>query len=168
MAKQELVGTIRDRYQHSSKKDKGRILDEFIRKHGIRLLGGTADTDGKQFTGRRIYDEAVRDAVIVVWEASDRICEKMLNAALPNLVDSIERHWHLSLDPAVGERLLSASAATLDRLLEPIISTAVSRRRRRLRPTMRRQITVRTYSDCNQPPPGFLEIDLVAHCGGPC
>ena len=50
MAKQELVATIRDRYQQASKKDKGRILDEFTaitgyhRKHGIRLLSGTAST----------------------------------------------------------------------------------------------------------------------------
>ena len=45
MAKQELLDTIRDRYRSSPKKDKTRILDEFIavtghhRKHGIRLLG---------------------------------------------------------------------------------------------------------------------------------
>ena len=45
MAKQELLETIRDRYQASSRKEKSRILDEFIavtghhRKHGIRLLG---------------------------------------------------------------------------------------------------------------------------------
>ena len=48
MAKQELVATIRDRYQQSSKKEKGRILDEFTaitghhRKHGIRLLSQPA------------------------------------------------------------------------------------------------------------------------------
>ena len=24
-----------------------------------------------------------------------------------------------------------------------------------------------TYDDWDRPPPGFLEIDLVAHCGGP-
>ncbi len=30
MAKQELLATIRDRYRISSKKDKSRILDEFI------------------------------------------------------------------------------------------------------------------------------------------
>ena len=47
MAKQELVATIRDRYQQASKKDKRRILDELTaitghsRKHGIRLLRGT-------------------------------------------------------------------------------------------------------------------------------
>ena len=45
MAKQELLATIRDRYRASSKREKSRILDEFIavtghhRKHGIRLLG---------------------------------------------------------------------------------------------------------------------------------
>ena len=44
MAKQELLATIRDRYWASSRKDKSRVLDEFIavtghhRKHGIRLL----------------------------------------------------------------------------------------------------------------------------------
>ena len=65
MAKQELVATIRDRYRQSSKKDKGRILDEFTaitghhRKHGIRLLSETADNQGKQVVGRRIYDEGV-------------------------------------------------------------------------------------------------------------
>ena len=172
MAKQELVTTIRDRYQQASKKDKGRILDEFTaitghhRKHGIRLLSETADNQGKQVVGRRIYDEAVREGVIVVWEASDRICGKRLKAALPNLVNSMERHGHLSLDPLVREHLLSASAATLDRLLKPIRPTAGSRRRRKRRPYMGSQVPVRTYNDWNWPPPGFLEIDLVAHWGG--
>ena len=123
MAKQELLATIRDRYRASSKKAKGRILDEFIavtghhRKHGIRLLGQSGD-DGEQQPaakkGRRIYDEAVRQAVIVVWEAADRVCGKRLKAALPHLVESMERHGHLDLDPGVRQRLLAASAATLD------------------------------------------------------
>ena len=33
----------------------------------------------------------------MVWEASDRICGKRLKAALPNLVNSMERHGHLSI-----------------------------------------------------------------------
>ena len=53
MAKQELLATIRDHYRESSKKDKGRILDDFIavaghhRKHGIRLLGQSGDAGEK-------------------------------------------------------------------------------------------------------------------------
>ena len=55
--------------------------------------------------------------MIVVWEAADRICGKRLKAALPHLVESMERHGHLDLDLGVRQRLLSASATTLDRLL---------------------------------------------------
>ena len=106
------------------------------RKHGIRLLGQSGD-DGEQQPaakkGRRIYDEAVRQALIVVWEAADRICGKRLKAALPHLVESMERHGHLDLDPGVRQRLLAASAATLDRLLQAIRTPASRRLRRRRR-----------------------------------
>ena len=128
MAKRELLATLRDRYRSSSRKDKGRILDEFIaitghhRKHGIRLLSQLEEDEEAPgpIRGRRIYDEAVREAAIVIWEAADRICGKCLKAALPHPVESTECHGHLDLDPEVQERLLAASAATLDRLLKPI------------------------------------------------
>ena len=81
MAKQELLDTIRDRYRSSTKKDKTRILDGFIavtghhRKHGIRLLGKLDDRRDTTHAvpGRRLYDEAVREAVIVIWEAADPV-----------------------------------------------------------------------------------------------
>ena len=96
MAKRELLATIRDRYLASSQKDKGRILDEFIsvtghhRKHGIRLWGQSDDGGDQPPTvrGWRIYDEAVGEAVVVVWEAADRICGKRLKAALSHLMES--------------------------------------------------------------------------------
>ena len=77
-----MLVTLRDRYRSSSKKDKSRILDEFIavtghhRKHGIRLLGQLDEDDEvpRQARGQRIYDEAVSEVVIVIWEAADRIC----------------------------------------------------------------------------------------------
>ena len=94
MAKRELLATLRDRYRSSSKKDKGRILDEFMeitghhRKHGIRL-SEQPDADEEApgpIPGRRIYDERVRvrEAVIVIWEAADRISGKRLKAAMPH------------------------------------------------------------------------------------
>ena len=182
MAKQELLATIRDRYRASSKKDKpnnkSRILDEFIavtghhRKHGIRLLGQSGNDWEQQPAvkrSRRIYDAAVGEALIVVWEAADRICGKRLQAALPHLVESMERHGHLDLDPQVRQRLLTASAATLDRLLQPIRTPAARRLRRRRQQSLGRNIPVRTFADLrhwNAPPPGHLEIDLVVHHGG--
>ena len=55
-------------------------------------------------------------------------------------------HGLLALDPEVRDRLLAASAATLDRLLKPIRPVAGSRRKRRRRQSMGKRIPVRTYS----------------------
>ncbi len=59
-----------------------------------------ADQPDKRI-GRRIYDESVREVLIVVWETADRICGKRLKAVLPSLVESMERHGHLRLEDEV-------------------------------------------------------------------
>ena len=66
---------------------------------------------------RRIYSEAVREALIVLWEAADRICGKRLKAILPGLISALERNGHLAVDPIVRQHLLAVSLATIDRLL---------------------------------------------------
>ena len=121
-------------------------------------MGQSGDTDDKvpEVKGGRIYDEAVREAGILVWEASDRICDKRLKAALPHLVESMERHGHLDLAPEVRERLLAASAATLDRPLKPVRATVASWRKRRRNRQRGRHIPVRTQTthygdDWNKP-----------------
>jgi Integrase core domain len=171
--KLDLLEALRWRYHQSSKKHKGRILDEFVavsgyhRKHAVRLLvsqGRPKETG--QTRSRRIYDEAVKEAMIVAWEAADRICGKRLKAILPDLIDAMERHGHLELDPVVRTRLLAASAATIGRLLAPIRSHAVGRRKRRKRPKMSKKVPTRTFADWDKPTPGLFEIDFVVHCGG--
>ena len=169
----EVLEAIRGRYIEASKRDKTRMLDEFValtgchRKHAVRLLGQSDEHVEREVPkGRRIYDEAVRQALVVVWEASDRICGKRLKAALPSMVESLERHGHLDLDPGVRERLFSASASTIDRLLRPVRQSAGSRRRLKRRRRMGSRVPVRTFMDWNEPSPGYLEIDLVAHGGG--
>ena len=171
--RKELLGALRQRYKKASKNDKTRILDEFValsgyhRKHAVRLLSGQNDQyPAKPNYSRRIYNEAVVEALIVTWEAADRICGKRLKAVLPNLVEAMERHGHLKLNPEVRQRLLAASASTIDRLLQPVRKKARPRKKRHTEPKVRNQIPVRTFGDWDVPPPGFLEIDFVVHCGG--
>src|SRR5260370_25472685 len=57
------------------------------------------------------------------------------------------------------------SAATIDRLLRAPRNATRTRKRRRVTPEIRRRIGVRTFADWNEPPPGSMEMDLVAHCG---
>lgn len=174
--KEELLGTLRQRYAAGTKADKGRILDEFMavagchRKHAVRLLGATVGEDAAEqrtpAVGRRVYDDAVKEALIVVWEASDRICGKRLKAVLPEFVAALERHGHLQLDPEVRTRLLRVSAATIDRMLAPIRRKAKGRPRRRATKKASKKVAVRTFADWQNPVPGYLEVDFVAHCGG--
>ncbi len=174
--RKELLEAMSRRYRESSKMDKTRILDEFVaitgyhRKHGVRLLNQPCDIEVKavqdgRVCSRRVYDEAVKEALTVMWEASDRICGKRLKAIMPELLDAMERHGHLSLDPEVRSRVLRVSAATIDRLLKPIRSRAQSRRKRRRSKKVSKAVPVRTFADWGQPDPGYLEIDFVVHCG---
>jgi hypothetical protein len=174
-ARQEVVLAVRERYREASGPDQQRILDEFVavtgyhRKHAIRVLALNISGSQAQRQARpRLYDEAVREALILLWEASDRVCGKRLAALVPILIDSLERHGHLQLDLTVRFRLLSASPATIDRLLAPARAAVrgLIRRRKPAGPLLRRSIPIRTFGDWGNPKPGFLETDLVAHCGG--
>jgi hypothetical protein len=169
----ELLAVVAARYRSGTRTEKTRIADEFAavtgfhRKHVLRLLRtGPTDRRAASRPARRIYDEAVRDALIVLWEASDRICGKRLKALIPTLVPAMERHGHLALAPEIRASLLTVSAATIDRTLRPQRERSGVRRQRRGPPSsIRRSIPVRTFSDWNDPPPGFVEADLVAHSG---
>jgi hypothetical protein len=85
---------------------------------------------------------------------------------LPTLVEALERHEHLHLTEECRSQLLSMSAATADRLLR----SQRKRGQRGLSATragtlLKQQIPIRTFEEWEETRPGFLEADLVAHCG---
>jgi hypothetical protein len=171
--RKELVAALRDRYARSTKLEKGTMLDEFTavsgyhRKHALRLLKMPAQGVPKAVVmSRRVYDEAVKQALTVVWEAADRICGKRLKAVIPQLVDAMERYGHLVLEGEVRTQLLSVSAATIDRLLLPVRTGAGRRRKKRWRKKISQEIAIKTLDDWRDPLPGYLEIDFVVHGGG--
>ena len=159
--RRELIEAIAGRYHAATRIEKKKILDEFIevtgfhRKHAIRALKRHAGNSTEPAPRARIYDEAAVTALTVLWEAADRICGKRLKESIPTLVDAMERHGHLQLEPEVRSRVLAMSAATMDRVLKPARDMG----------RLRKSIAVRTFSDWNDPPPGFFEMDMVAHCG---
>ena len=176
----------RQRYGGLSAAGKRRLLDEleaitgYHRKSLLRLLHrkaaapaeseGPVDLAALKPHPRRRYGPEAAAALVPLWEASDRLCGKRLAALLPLLVESLEQHGHLNLEPAVREQVLAMSSATIDRLLAPIRTASAAnnwRRPPRAYSAVRRRVPVRTFkgwSDHREP--GWLEIDLVAHCGG--
>jgi hypothetical protein len=109
----------------------------------------------------------VREALIVLWEASDRVCGKRLRALVPVLIEAMERHGHLQLTAEVRSGLQTMSAAAIDRALCQAREPGSRSRRRHAPPSaaIRRSVAVRTFDGWDDPPPGFVEADLVAHSG---
>ena len=172
--RRELLTARQDRYRPATRDQKSRILDEYVavarchRKHAVRLLTTPPSPEPSAETparGTRIYVEAVRAAVIVLWEAADRICGKRLKCLIPNLLDALERHGHLSLDETVRELVLRASPATLDRLLATARNRSPRRKKRKAATKPSRATPIRTFADWDHPAPGFLEMDFVSHGG---
>jgi hypothetical protein len=170
--RRELIEAIAERYHAAGRTQKKQILDEFTkvtgyhRKHAIRALRRESGKRAQPAPRSRVYDEAVHTALTILWETSDRICGKRLKEAIPTLVAAMERYGHLQLEAEVRRLLLAMSAATMDRLLKPVREIGKQGRRRPgINTPLRRSIAVRTFNDWNDPPPGFFEMDMVAHCG---
>ncbi len=168
----ELANAIRDRYATAAHKDKHRILEEFVaatgyhEKSAVRVLNSPPEPKRRQTRQRpSLYDEAARGTLIVLWEVSDRVCGKRLKALLPILLPALERNGHLKLEIEIGCKILSMSAATIDRLLQMPRRTTLTKKPPRIVPEPRRRIKMRTFADWNEPLPGSMEMDLVAHCG---
>lgn len=171
--REELITAVATRYRQGDRGEKAHILDEFVavtgyhRKHAMRLLRtGVREKLLATRPERRIYDEAVRQALVLLWEASDRICGKRLKVLVPILIPAMEQHGRLTLAQNVRAGLMAMSASTIDRVLGPQRERAgAGKRRRPSMSALRRSIPVRTFSDWNDPPPGFVEADLVSHSG---
>ena len=103
--RKELVEALRLRYRSAAFSDRIKILEEFValtcyhRKHAIRVLRvlrGEFSPATEVRLRNRVYDEAVAQALTVLWEAADRVCGKRLKPLIPMLVDAMERHGLLA------------------------------------------------------------------------
>ena len=95
VARKELIQAVGARYRGSPRGDRGAILDEFVavsgyhRKHAIRLLRHSPAPPEIHRAAARRYGDEVRDALIVLWEASDRVCSKRLQPLIPVLLPAL-------------------------------------------------------------------------------
>ena len=86
---------------------------------------------------------------------------------MPELLDRLARDGELRLAPEVAQLVRRVSPATLGRLLGPARATRPRRgaTTTHLGTWLRHEIPVRTFTEWDDADPGFLEVDLVAHCG---
>jgi hypothetical protein len=140
----------------------------YHRKYAIQLLNHPPQPKAAQRRPRRRkYTGRVRAALATVWRVANGICGKRLVAVLPQYVEALERHGELDLDADTRTLLLQISAATADRLLAPVRAATKPHGLTTTKPgtLLKAAIPVRTFAEWDDAQPGFMEVDLVAHCG---
>jgi hypothetical protein len=175
-SKHELLEVMRPRYLKASKVEKQKILDEFTsatgyhRKHAIRVLKNQVQVQNrlkrKPKNYRTIYGGEVVQALEQIWEIYGQICSKRLQPFLPEAIRVLERYKEIKLSKDTRELLLKISSASIDRYLRPVrIKSSHGLSTTKPGSLLKNLIPVRTFTEWDEERPGFLEIDLVAHCG---
>jgi len=173
-SKRELLAEVRPRYTLGNRTAKRRILDELVastgyhRKYAIQLLNHPPKRrTRKRRAGQPKYAGPVRAALEKVWRAANCICGKRLAPTLAEFVAALERHGELKLDAETRRLLLCISPATADRLLKRVRQGVRPHGLGTTKPgtLLKQAIPIRTFAQWDDAQPGFMEIDLVAHCG---
>ncbi len=171
---QEYIEAIKPRYQAASKEDKTKMLDEFMkltdfhRKTAIRLLNRVSRPDaGKRRRRKSKYGLEAMAALKKVWEASDRLCSKRLKPFMPEMIRALRRHDEAHFSASLEAQLCAMSPSTIDRLLAPYRKCGGRKPVSTTRPgsLLKNAIPIRTFADWPDDRSGFMETDLVAHCG---
>ena len=168
----EYQKVLRERYwKAKGRREKSQILDEYCsntgqsRKYAIRRLrAGPRSTRARK--RRWIYDGEIIAALAKLWEIFDYPCGGRLKPLLEAEVERLRGFGELEISDEVAERLKQISPATIDRKLKPYREAlryqgCKSPRRKGL---LRQKIPVR-LTEWDTSKQGYLEIDLVVHCG---
>lgn len=175
-SKCELLEVVRPRYLKANKLEKQKMLDEFTcstgyhRKHAIRVLKNKVQVQNhlnrKTKTYKTIYCGEVVQALEQIWEIYGQICSKRLQPFLPEAIRVLERWQAIKISKDTKGLLLKISSASIDRCLRPIrIKSPHGLSTTKPGNLLKKSIAVRTFTEWDAEQPGFMEIDLVAHCG---
>lgn len=171
-SRMQYLKSIYKRYHKSNRKQKEEILNEFCkncgynRKYAIRILNDSNPQDKELAIRKRetVYSSITLSILKAIWEAAGWPWSVRLKALLQLWLPWAKKRFQIT--PETEKQLLSISTATIDRRLKPIKNRIKKRIFSTTRPgtLLKNMIPIKTHS-WNIRRPGFLEVDIVAHCG---
>ena len=174
-SKNQYLKELQKRYfQARSKKEKSSILDEYCqnthqnRKYVIRKIRSPILSKPKKRKKRKqIYDGYVRVALVDLWEIFDRPCGQRLFPSIRNELNRLRQQEEIFVSNEVAEKLKRIGPATIDRQLKRQKEALhLSRKTGGGKPSslLYKKVPIR-LTEWDTSKVGFLEIDLVIHCG---
>ena len=172
--RKEIIERQRNEYQKASKKEKGQILDNICTSTGMsrsrvkHILSSAETRPRKRKPGRKPhYGTDVRQALEKIWAYMDFASGRRLVAGMDDMLNALIAHGELRLHDDVLSKLRRMSASTADRLLKTVKERASPKGKSTTKPgtLLKKDIPLRMGDEWDENEPGFVEIDLVAHCG---
>lgn len=175
--KQQIIAKHKKKYLRAGKREKNQMLNalekttELTRGHLIRVLSDHYVYENKKIKSGRgrkpIYGMQHKQLLVEVWELLNYPSSRRIAASMAAVLDNLERMGHKTFDPGFKNEMLVLSHGTMDRLLKHNRKTINPFGISTTKPgsLLKNQIPVRRGTDWDNSRPGFVEIDLVAHCG---
>ena len=175
-SKKEYLQKIRQRCIRSNKEEKNKILDEFCevcgynRKYAIRKLNQVPtlkvnSTRKRAGPKKKYHTEGIIKFIKTLWIRTNLICPERLKACIPIWIGWYKKE--ISVLSKEDEILIRAiSASTINRILKKYRGKYNKRGLSTTRPgsIIRQLIPIKT-DQWDEKQPGYVEVDLVAHCG---
>lgn len=172
MSKREYLIELKKKYHKAKKKKKGQFLDDFCdftghnRKYAMDLLNKPIKSKWKHPKERlKIYDQAVIDALLRLWDAADFICGERLHPYIPELLECLLNCHEIVVSDEVKVKLLKISLGTIKKILTYQKRKTHIKIKCTTKPgsLLKHQIAIR-YGPWEEVDPGWCETDTVAHC----
>jgi hypothetical protein len=169
----QYLKAIYPRYAKATRAEKQEILNEFCknchynRKYAIRLLNGYAPQKRRKKISRKrepIYDSKTIWIIENLWRTSGYLWSHRIKAAIPLWMPWLKERFPITSD--IEQQLLSISSSTIDRRLRKKKIYLKKKLYGSTKPgsLLKNQIPIK-IDRWDTKIPGFLEIDLVDHCG---
>jgi len=165
---------LREDYLKATKKEKTRILNEYAkntghnRKYVITMLNADdvwANNGARKPRPKR-YGPEINAPLVKLWGVFDFPCGQRLKPCVTEELERLRAFGEINISDEIAEQLNQMSSATIDRRLKVPRQAEHRRRFSTTRPgsLLKKKIPIR-LTDWNTQEIGFLEVDLVAHCG---
>jgi uncharacterized protein YuzB (UPF0349 family) len=175
--KQEVIKEALKEYLKASKEEKGEILDRlgktvFMHRKAIirRLKKLQTRKEGYNWSDERgravYYTPDVTEALQYVWKIGSELCAERLHAIVHEYVYILQRDLDWKFGDAVTGKLLSMSIGTMKERISHFEKAAGGKGRNMTKPSDLKEVIPVRRGPWQDPDPGFLEADTVAHCGG--
>jgi len=174
-SRKEYLMKLREEYLGADKKKKTELLNEYTRntKHNRKYVISRLNDESIWNTlnrmrrpRKRVYGVEIEAPLRTLWQIFDYPCGQRHKPCITEELERLRQFGELQIPDEVAQQLLKISSATIDRRLK--VPRNIERRRHfsTTRPgsLLKAKIPIR-LTEWNTKKIGFLETDLVAHCG---